>query len=107
LKNQPEAAPDDVSGWTSEPFGVKGMGGMITCRSDRWEVIFNQDGSGQPYLGMWQSRLPGETHRNGSFKIKAGGGETQLVLEGAVRFRCHYRSLGLPPGGRWTPSTRG
>jgi ribosomal protein L40E len=82
LKNQPEAAPDDVSGWTSEPFGVKGIGGMITCRNDRWEVIFNQDGSGQPYLGMWQSRLPGETHHNGSFKIKAGGGETQLVLEG-------------------------
>ena len=83
LKNQPEAASDDASGWTSEPFGVKGMGGLLTCRSDRWEVIFHQDGSGQPYLGMWQSRLPGETNRSGSFKIQAGEGRTQLVLEGS------------------------
>ncbi len=83
LKNQQEAAPDDSSGWTSEPFGVKGLGGMVTCRSDRWEVIFNVDGSGQPYLGMWQSRLPGETSRNGSFQIQAADSGAQLLLEGA------------------------
>lgn len=83
LKTQPAAAPDDVSGWSSEPFGVQGMGGMLTCRSDRWEVVFHQDGSGQPYLGMWQSRLPGETNRSGSFKIQAGEGGMQLVLEGS------------------------
>jgi ribosomal protein L40E len=83
LKNQPEAAPGDISGWTSEPFGVKGMGGMITCRSDQREVIFSQDGSGQPYLGMWHSRVPGEAERNGSFKIQTGDGGTRLVLEGS------------------------
>lgn len=83
LKNHQEAAPGDVSGWTSEPFGVKGMGGMITFRSDQREVIFNQDGSGQPYMGMWHSRVPGEVNRNGSFKIQASDGGMQLVLEGS------------------------
>jgi hypothetical protein len=83
LKNQKEAAPGDVSGWTSEPFGMKGMGGMLTCHSDQWEVIFNLDGSGQPYMGMWQSRLPGGDNRSGSFKIQAGEGGTQLLLEGS------------------------
>lgn len=91
LKNQQEPAPDNVSGWTSEPFGVKGMGGMITCRSDRWDVIFNLDGSGQPYLGMWNSRVSGEAYRNGSFKIQAGDGGTQLVLEGS-----HPLQVSLP-----------
>ena len=83
LKNQKEAAPGDNSGWTSEPFGVKGMGGMITCRSSQREVIFSQDGSGRPYLGLWQSRVPGEADRNGPFKIQTGDGGTQLVLEGS------------------------
>lgn len=82
LKNQQEAAPGDISGWTSEPFGVKGMGGMITCRSDQREVIFSQDGSGRPYLGLWHSRVPGETNRYGSFKIQTSANGTQLMLEG-------------------------
>ncbi len=83
VKVQEKAVPGDVSGWTSEPFGVKGMGGMVTCHNERWEVIFNLDGSGRPYMGMWQSRLSGENGRSGSFRVQAGGGGTQLMLEGA------------------------
>lgn len=91
LKNDQEVAPGDISGWTSEPFGLKGIGGMITCRNKQWEVIFNQDGSGLPYMGMWHSRVPGEVHRNGSFKIQASDGGTQLVLEGS-----HPLQVSLP-----------
>jgi hypothetical protein len=91
LKNQPEANPGDVSAWNSEPFGMKGMGGTLTCRSEQWEVIFNQDGSGQPYLGMWQSRVPGEVDRHGSFKIETSAGQIQLVLEGS-----HPLQVSLP-----------
>ena len=94
LKNQQEAAPDDVSGWTSKPFGVKGMGGMITCRSDQYEVIFNHDDNGQPYLGMWQSRLPGEADRNGSFKIQDSNGEMQLLLKGSRPLQVSLPALG-------------
>ncbi len=94
LKNQPEAAPDDVSGWTSELFGVKGMGGMLTCHSDRWEVIFHQDGSGQPYMGMWQSRLPEESNRGGLFKIQVGDEGTQLVLECARPLQVSLSGFG-------------
>lgn len=82
LKNQSGSSLDDDSGWTSEPFGLKGLGGMVTCRSERWEVVFNQDGNGQPYLGMWQSRVPGEINRHSSFKIQSSAGQIQLVLEG-------------------------
>jgi hypothetical protein len=99
LKNQQASAPDDASGWTSEPFGVMGMGGMLTCRSDRWEVIFNQDGSGQPYMGMWQSRLPGETNRSGSFKIKASDGGTLLVLEGSRPLQVSLPGFGAAAWG--------
>ena len=99
LKNQKEAAPGDNSGWSSEPFGVKGMGGMITCRSTQREVIFNQDGSGQPYLGMWHSRVPGEADRNGSFKIQAGDGGTQLVLEGSHPLQVSLPALGATSWG--------
>ena len=94
LKNQKEAAPGDNSGWTSEPFGVKGMGGMITCRSNQREVIFSQDGSGQPYLGMWHSQVSGETDRNGSFTIQIGEGGTQLVLEGSRPLQVSLPALG-------------
>jgi len=83
LKKQEEADRDDVSGWTSEPLNVKGIGGMITCYSDQLEVIFNLDASGQPYMGMWQSILPGEPPCYGSFKIQAGDRGTQLILEGS------------------------
>ena len=99
LKNQQEAAPGDISGWTSEPFGVKGMGGMITCRSEQREVIFSQDGSGQPYLGMWHSRVPGEADRNGSFKIQTGDGGTQLVLEGSRSLQVSLPALGAAAWG--------
>lgn len=99
LKNQQEAGPGDISGWTSEPFGVKGMGGMITCRSDQREVVFSQDGSGQPYLGMWHSRVPGESDRNGSFKIQAGKGGTQLVLEGSRSLQISLPALGAAAWG--------
>lgn len=99
LKNQQEAAPDEVSGWTGEPFSVKGMGGMITCHSNQREVIFNLDGNGQPYMGMWQSRLPGEPPRNGSFKIQAGDGGTQLVLEGNRPFQVSLPGFGAADWG--------
>ncbi|MEA4908274.1 MAG: hypothetical protein VB089_11675 [Anaerolineaceae bacterium] len=87
LKNRQKGAPDDSSDWKSESFGVKDMGGMVTCHSDRWKVIFNQDGSRRPYLGMWQSRLPGETGRSGSFQIQVADGGVQLLLEGARSLR--------------------
>ncbi len=99
LKNDQEAAPGDNSGWTSEPFGLKGIGGMITCRNEQWEVIFNQDGNGLPYMGMWHSRVPGEVNRNGSFKIQASDGGRQLVLEGSRLLQVSLPGLGAAAWG--------
>lgn len=83
LKTQQQASPNDKSGWTSEPFGVKGMGGMVTCRSDQWEIIFNLNGSNQPYMGFWQSRESDKANHNGSFRIQASEGGMQLLIEGS------------------------
>ena len=83
LKTQQQASPNDKSGWTSEPFGVKGMGGMITCRSDQWEIIFNLNGNNQPYMGFWQSRESEKVDHNGYFRTQASDGGMQLLIEGS------------------------
>ena len=43
---------------------------------------------------MWQSRLTGETHRNGSFKIQASDGGAQLVLEGSRPLQVSLPAFG-------------
>jgi hypothetical protein len=82
LKTQQEANTDDKSGWTSKPFGVKGMGGMITFRNDQWEIIFNLNGHNQSYMGFWQSRASDKPDHNGSFRIQTSDGGMQLLIEG-------------------------
>ena len=83
LKSQKQASTDYKSGWTSETFGVKGMGGMITCRSDQWEIIFNLNGRNQPYMGFWQSRVSEKPNHHGSFRIQVSDCSVQLLIEGS------------------------
>lgn len=68
-------------GWRARYADLPKLGGTLSCKNDKQELMLSMDSVNVVYLGSWRSLQPGQEDQGGIFSIEDSSSGRMLVLD--------------------------